>query len=145
MAKMWLLCYSPHKNNKRMHSSRMRTAHSSSHHGGVSTPPSLPDPPQLPPWLWVWTRSHSNSPLTVGLDQIPLNFLLGCGPGDPPRPGIPLPGPGTPPGAGTPRDQTPPRAGTPQDQAPPDQAPPPVNRIRDACENVTLPQLHCGR
>ena len=82
-----------------MHSSRMRTASSSSRHGGgspqalarsPSTSPlgvsldqiSLnfpigcgpgPDPPQLPPWV-------------VGLDQIPLNFPLGCGPGpDPPQ------------------------------------------------------------
>ena len=26
-----------------------------------------PDPPKLPPWLWAWTRSPSNSPLGVGL------------------------------------------------------------------------------
>ena len=66
-----------------MHSSRMRTARSSSHRGGVSTStpwsrhtspkqaPPRPDPPQLPPWLWAWTRSPSISPLGVGLDQIP--------------------------------------------------------------------------
>ena len=23
--------------------------------------------------------------------------------------------------------------------------PPPVNRMTDACENITLPQLHCGQ
>ena len=72
-----------------MHSSRVRTACSSSHHDGVSTPPEQapqPDPPQLPPWVWAWTRSPSTSPLGVGLDQIPLNFPLGCGPGqDPPK------------------------------------------------------------
>ena len=45
-----------------------------------------PDPPQLPPWVWAWTRSPSTSPLGVGLDQIPLNFPLGCGPGpNPPQ------------------------------------------------------------
>ena len=91
----------------RMHSSRMRTTRSSSRHGGVSTSPPeqatpleqvppprqiplnfLPgcgpglDPPQLPPWVWAWTRSPSTSPLGVGLDQIPLNFPLGCGPGN---------------------------------------------------------------
>ena len=26
-----------------------------------------------------------------------------------------------------------------------DSTPPPVNRITDACENITLPQLRCGR
>ena len=42
-----------------------------------------------------------------------------------------------------PREQTPPRPGTPP---PEDQAhPPPVDRITDACENITLPQLRCGR
>ena len=63
-----------------MHSSRIRTARSSSHHGSGG---------------WTWTRFPSTSllgvgldqipptsPLSVGLDQIPLNFPLGCGPGD---------------------------------------------------------------
>ena len=54
-------------------------------------------------------------------------------------------------------------AGTPWDQAPPweenplwEETPlpregdppggdPPVNRMTDACENITLPQLRCGR
>ena len=76
-----------------MHSSRMHTALSSSRLGG--SPPGhpqsrhllgpgtpRPDPPQFPPWLWAWTRSPSTSPLGVGLDQIPLHFPLGCGPGD---------------------------------------------------------------
>ena len=41
-----------------------------------------------------------------------------------------------------PRDQTPPEAGTsPRDQT----LPPPVNRMTDACENIPLPQLRCGR
>ena len=30
-------------------------------------PPWL-DPPQLPPWVWAWTRSPSTSPLDVGLE-----------------------------------------------------------------------------
>ena len=65
-----------------MHSSRMGTARSSSHHGGVglgvgqdSIPLNFPlgcgpgpDPPQLPPWVWAWTRSPSTSPLGVGLE-----------------------------------------------------------------------------
>ena len=88
----------------RMHSSRMLTARSSNRHGGSphpplrATPPGQiplnfllrcgpgPDPPQLPPWLWAWTRSPSTSPLAVGLDQIPINFPLGCGPGPDPLP-----------------------------------------------------------
>ena len=31
------------------------------------------------------------------------------------------------------------------EQTPWDQAPSPVDRITDACENITLPQLRCGR
>ena len=76
-----------------MHSSRMHTACSSSCWGEPGQFPlnfplgcgSGPDLPQLPPWVWAWTRSPSTSPLGVGLDQIHLNFPLGCGPGpDPP-------------------------------------------------------------
>ena len=62
----------------------------------------------------------------------------------------------TPPGADpleadTPREQIPPGADTPQEQTPQEQTPPPggstptVNRITDASENITLPQLRCGR
>ena len=79
----------------RMHSSRMRTARSSSHRGGglVLIPLNFPlgcwprpDPPQFPPLVWAWIWSPSISPLGVGLDLIPLNFPLGCGPGpDPPQ------------------------------------------------------------
>ena len=92
----------PKHSSTRMHSSRMRTARSSSRHGRsphtpradpLEQPPPWSDPPQLPPWvwawkparhagLWAWTRSPSTSPLAVGLDQIPLNFPLGCGPGN---------------------------------------------------------------
>ena len=35
--------------------------------------PPCQDPPQLPPWVWAW-RPPSG--------QTPLNFALGCGPGD---------------------------------------------------------------
>ena len=126
-----LFLESPNVMTTRMHSSRMCTAHSSSRYGGPG-----PDPPQLPPWVRAWTRSLSTAPLGVGLDQIPLNFPLGCGPGpDPPQ---------LPPwvwawrapsqsletckacwNTTTPRDQT------PQTRPPPEQAPPPVNRILD--------------
>ena len=87
----------------RMHSSTMRTARSSSRPEGVSTMHPPPDqappgpgtppgpgipldqiPPRLPPWLLAWTRPPSISPFSVGLDQIPLHFPLGCGPGHPP-------------------------------------------------------------
>ena len=61
-----------------MHSSRMRTARSSSHRGFG------PDPPQFPTWMLAWTWSPSISPLGVGLDLIPLNSPLGCGPGSDP-------------------------------------------------------------
>ena len=86
----------------RMHSSRMHTVHSSSHLGGVSTrhpwdqaPPRSgtpqaaplnfplgcgpgPDPPQLPPWLWAWTRSPSTFPLGVGLETSPKTCCKAC-------------------------------------------------------------------
>ena len=83
----------------RMHSSRMRTARNSScHRGGSGVGVSTPrrsrhplkqapigsrDPPleQLPPWLWDWRPPGCGSGDTPG--QIPLNFPLGCGPGDP--------------------------------------------------------------
>ena len=70
-----------------MHSSRMRTTCSSSHPREVSThppqtrhplgpsPPSGADHPRSrPPQVWAWRPPG----------QIPLNFPLGCGPGDPP-------------------------------------------------------------
>ena len=47
----------------------------------------------------------------------------------------------TPPGADTPPGSRHPPEQTPREQTPP----PPVNRITDACENMTLPQLRCGR
>ena len=106
-----------------MHSSRMRTAHSISRHGGgVSTPPLDQAPP---------------GPGTTR-DQTPPRA-------DPPAPGMP-------PRDQTPLDQAPPWDQSPLDQAPPlgadpTQGPdtPPVNRITDMCKNITLPQLHCGQ
>ena len=77
----------------------MRTASSSSRHGGggVSTPPGaetpLPDqgsPPDRSPSTSPLAVGLDHmippltSPLAVGLDQIPLNFPLGCGRGNPP-------------------------------------------------------------
>ena len=43
--------------------------------------------------------------------------------------------------------RAPPEADTPLGQDTPlrEQIPPPVNRITDTCENITLPQLRCGR
>ena len=108
-----------------------------------------PDPPQLRPWVWAWTRSPSTSPLAVDLDQIPLHFPLGCGPGDPPqRPAARL--------AGTPPAM---HAGT----APPetcckacwdttcnacwDSTHPPVDRILDTrfWKYYLAPNFVCGR
>ena len=62
-----------------MHSSRMRTARSSSRHWGLHTP-SIDD-----------TLPGAGTPWQQTPGQIPLNFPLGCGPGDLPPPGqIPL-------------------------------------------------------
>ena len=81
-----------------MHSSRMRTARSSSRHGGVSTqtPPEAGTPrSRYPPGAGTPQSRHPqsrNPPLCGPGDppsQIPLNFPLGCGPGDPPRPDPP--------------------------------------------------------
>ena len=78
----------------RMHSSRMRTACSSSHLGGLhqapprSGTPRIRHPPRArhPPDQAPTGRSPSTSQLGEGLDQIPLNFPLGCGPGPDPPP-----------------------------------------------------------
>ena len=59
----------------------------------------------------------------------------------------------SPPKPGTPQEQTPqtrhppappPGPGTPRSRPPREQAAP-VDRITDACENITLPRLRCGR
>ena len=56
--------------------------------GVVSTHPPWS---RQPPWVWAWRPPQPPpSPLGVGLETppspslIPLNFSLGCGPGDPP-------------------------------------------------------------
>ena len=84
----------------RMHSSRMHTNRSSSCHGGVSTPhplgadtpPRAGTPGSRLPWVLAW-RPPPQIPLNFSLGcwpgdppgQIPLKFHLGCGPGDPSR------------------------------------------------------------
>ena len=67
----------------------MRTTRSSSRPGGSPPGPPLsrhPPRPGTPLEQAPHTRSPSTSPLAVGLDQIPLNFPLSCGPWpDPPQ------------------------------------------------------------
>ena len=64
----------------------------------------------------------------------------------PPQPGADKPWERTPPpGADTPRPETPrsrhpPGPDTPWEQNPSQEQSPPVNRITDACKNITLPQ-----
>ena len=119
-------------------------------HPPEQAPPQIrhPLPEQTPQSRHPPGQIPLNFPLGAGLDQIPYNLLLGCGPGpDPPQlppwvwawkparhAGIPLP---------------------PQDllqgmlgyhlQSMHAWIAPPVNRIKDACENITLPQLRSGR
>ena len=92
-----------------------------------------PDPPQLTPWVWAWIIS-------------PFNFFLGCGPGDLPPPKIPI---SFPLGSGPGNLQGMLGYHTPsQDQIHPPgpvTPPAPVNRITDACENITLLQLRNNR
>ena len=129
-----------------MHSSRMHTAHNSSHRGrGLPqcmlgyTPPGcgpgdLPAPvdvsletppgqtPQLPPSVWAWRPPWpdlSTSPLGVDLET-----YKACWDTIPPRPAARH--------AGIPPAM---HAGIP----------PPVTRITDMCKNITLPQLRCGQ
>ena len=65
---------------------RAGTQPQSRHQPHGSRHPPCQIPLNFPQWLWAWTRSPSTSPLVVGLDQIPLNFPLGCVPGpDPPQ------------------------------------------------------------
>ena len=103
-------------------------------------------PPQSPeqtpsPSRHPLARSPSTSPLAVGLDQIPLNFPLGCGPGpDPPQ---------LPPWLWAWR---PPKTcckacwdttyNACWDSTDP---PPPVDRMTDTCKNMTFANFVCGR
>ena len=105
-----------------MHSSRMRTARSSSRVGG--------SPPDTP----LGTRHLEADP----------SEQTSPGLGTPPGPGTPS-GADSPPRSRHPPDQAPPGSRLPPEQAPRrEQALPPVDRITDACENITLPQLRCG-
>ena len=116
----------------------MRTAQSSSRHGGVGLdqiPLNFPlgcgpgpDPPQVPPWVWAWTRSPSTSPLGVGLDQIPLNFPLGVG--------LETPWGHAPPAT----RHTPETSHPVQDQPPPGTRHPPPCGQTHTCKHITLPQ-----
>ena len=118
----------------RMHSSGMCTARSSScWEGGC-----LASSPQLPSWVWAWTRSPSTYPLVVGLDQIPPQLPPWLWAWRPPW------------------DQAPPWDQTPQDQAlprdqtrpdPPGTRHPPVDIILDTCfwKYYLVPNFVCER
>ena len=124
----------------RMHSSRMHTAQSSSRrgvsasvHAGIDTPqvwtwrppwvwawrhPPWPDPPQLSPWVWAWRPPPARSPSTS-----PWVWAW-----RPPRPDSPqLPPPWRPAAR---------HAGI---------EPPSVDRMTDACKNMTFSNFVCGR
>ena len=89
-----------------------------------------------------WTWPPQFPPLGMGLDLIPLNFPLGCGPGpDPPQfpplgVGLDLIPLNFPLGCGP----GPPLDRAPGSRHPPDQAPPRTEFLTHACENITLPQ-----
>ena len=136
-----------------MHSSRMRTARSSSRPWrGVGV--CLSACWDTPPPVWGWRTPG------CGPGETP----PGHGPGDPPSQTPPLPPwvwtwrpphwrpvrhAGIPPArhAGIPPAR---HAGIPPPRRPAARhagipPPPPVNRITDTCKNITLPQLRCGR
>ena len=100
----------------RMHSSKMRTASSSSHirRSLHQPPPRARHHPTLP--LGPCTPTPDQAPLPRTRHPPTRHHHTPPGPGT-------LPQPGTPHGSGT----------------------PPVNGITHACENITLPQLRCGR
>ena len=77
LSSVWFTKYyrSQFDKQTRMHSSRMRTARSSSHRGG-----SGPDPPEFPLGCGPGSDPPEFPPLGVGLDLIPLNFPPGCRP-----------------------------------------------------------------
>ena len=105
-------------NLTRIHSSRMRTARSSSHPGGVSTSHPLRSRHPL-------SRARHLRDQATPHNQVPSwdQALPKQAP------------PSRHPRAGTPQDQAPPRTRHPPG---PD---PPVNRISDTCKNITFPQL----
>ena len=88
------------------------------------------DPPQFTRWLWAWTWSPSISALGVGLEggsSWKGVSLVGGSPWGSPWQGVSLEG-------GLPGRGIYLAGGSPW------QNPPPVNRMTDACENITLPQ-----
>ena len=105
-----------------MHSSRMRTARSSSHYWGGVWAWSA----SISPWVCAWIWSPSISPLEVGLEG-----GVSLAGGSPWR-GVSLEGVGCLLGGGCLLG----RGGIPACT----EADPPVNRMTDACENITLPQ-----
>ena len=148
-----------------MHSSRMHTACSSSHPGGSPHTPPRPGTP-----LGADPPGGDPLPLGVGLETPqpdPLNFPLGCGPGDPlarspstsylgmdleTSPGqIPL---NSPPGFGPGNLQgmlgyhpTPPRPAVSHAGIQPAMhagIPPPMDRQTDTCKNITFANYVCG-
>ena len=145
-----MLCYTKvfsakdkNKKKTRMHSSRMRTARSSSRAGGLHQAPPQDQPPractlpwkqapleQVPPW-----NRHPPGPDPPGAGTLP-------GAGTPPGSRHP-PGAGTPRGAGTPpQEQAPPGAGTPpgpDHPLIPEKAPSPRGQTH-TCKHITLPQ-----
>ena len=127
-----------------------------------------PDPPQLPPWVWAWRPwpDPLNFPLGCGpgdtLGPIPLNFSLWCGHGDTPGQillifslGSEDPPSQIPLGVGLETckacwDTTPWRSAARHAGIPPAMhagIPPfPMKEfLTHASENITLPQLRCGR
>ena len=118
------------------------------------------DPPQFPPWVWAWIWCPSISPLAVGLDLIPINFPPGCGPGwgSLGRGGVSLAWEVSPwqgrcflgGGVSLAGEVFPWRGVSPWQGVSPWRGKgvsqhalrqtPPVNRMTDACENITLPQ-----
>ena len=122
------------ENQTRMHSSRMRTTRSSSCCGVCLSAcwdtapwvwawrppwvfawrPPRPDP-STSPWVWAW-RPPWPDPST-SLLGVGLETCKACW------------------------DTTPQRPAARHAGIPP---PSPVNRIRDTCKNITLPQLRCG-
>ena len=146
-----------------MHSSRMRTTHSSSCWGVWLSMLGYT------PWVWVWRpplpgRGPGDppgvgleSPTGVGLETPHpqarlLNLPLECGPGAPPWPDHSASHLGV--GLETCKacwDITPWRSAARHTGIPPAMhteipyPPPPVKRITDMCKNIILPQLRCDR
>ena len=126
----WNYLLTERKVKTRMHSNRMRTTRGSSGHGGAST--SNPPPEQAP-------RADTPTPIPgVGLEPPPparpLNFLLGCVPGN-------LQGMlGYPPGRLAAR-----HAGIPPANHAGIRTHPSLDRMTDMCKNITFANFVWGR